>query len=26
LKAVISGNFNYSFINIPDRYFLLENK
>lgn len=25
-KAVISGNFNYSFINIPDRYFLLEEK
>ncbi|SHE67595.1 hypothetical protein SAMN02745131_00839 [Flavisolibacter ginsengisoli DSM 18119] len=26
LKAVISGNFNYSFVNIPDRYFFLEIK
>jgi hypothetical protein len=23
-KAVVSGNYNYSFINIPDQYFLLE--
>lgn len=25
-KAVISGNYNYNMINIPDRYFLLEPK
>jgi hypothetical protein len=25
-KAAVSGNFNYSFLNIPDRYFLLEGK
>jgi hypothetical protein len=25
-KAVITGNYNYNFINIPDRYFLLEEK
>lgn len=25
-KAVVSGNFNYSFQNIPDRYLLLEEK
>jgi hypothetical protein len=23
-NAVVSGNYNYNFINIPDRYFLLE--
>lgn len=25
-NAIISGNYNYNFINIPDRYFLLESK
>lgn len=25
-KAVINGNYNYSFLNIPDRYYLLEEK
>ncbi len=25
-KAIISGNYNYSFLTIPDRYFLLEPK
>lgn len=25
-KAVISGNYNYNFLNMPDRYFLLEEK
>jgi hypothetical protein len=25
-KAVIPGNFNYSFLNIPDRYFLLQTR
>jgi hypothetical protein len=25
-KAVITGNYNYNFLNIPDRYYLLEEK
>ena len=25
-QAIISGNFNYQFLNIPDRYFLLTKK
>ena len=25
-KTVITGNYNYNFINIPDRYLLLEEK
>ena len=25
-KAIISGNYNYQFLNIPDRYFLFDKK